>query len=382
MVFLVGGSLQFLKVIKYTQLNILFSLLFFIYTLLIISWKKKIDITPLIILFIFLFWGLLSAYINSSDSLNLKYFLVQVFLYGSVYYFIRIAKPNVLVTGIDFLYFISLIQLPVILLQRTIFPFFSNYIIHTLEVSYRDIGFGTFSLAEDHILGFLIITMILMILTGTYKVKRKGLSIAYLSISILATNSKVTIIILLLFGGYYLFQKSKALLITLLLLGLIAFTLLKTSAAVQQIAYKFEFIKEYLQKDSSVESVTYRIEKHLSSRKDVVIYFINHPVNWLGYGPGAYHNYKTLQFFNGHFGQSLWFYRDYGLIGLLLSFIMLILIERRYPSRVSKVILMIVFIYSIFANLFFSLAFLLLYNLFLKYNWNNEHSRNTIPRLA
>lgn len=382
-VFLFGGLIQLLGKIGYTTSTLLISIIIFLYAFILIFETPKINFKLFVTILLLLIIIIISGLSNGAHFINILYYLFQIALFIGCFIFINRTPKRTGDLLVNMLFIISLIQLPVIILQRLIYPYLGIFNLNPTGIRYEDFAFGTFFLAEDHALGFLLFSFFILIVTNKFQVTylSKWLVLSLLIVTILIINSKITILFLLSFGVYFLFRKAPIATIIVFIVSIVCITLLRNHEPIKGIVHKVEFSIAYLQKEYSDEQIALLMEDIYAGRLEVLQYYYINPINIIGEGPGSFRNIISGEMLNANFSQLLWYYRDIGLLGLILSFIMLFYNQSIYKSSKSLFFFGLMVIYSLFANVFFSLAFLLLYNLFLKFSRDNEHSNYTLPRL-
>lgn len=368
-VFFVGGTIQFVGLISNTETTILLICLFTIIILLETLYTLKIKIYSFdyLILCISLVI-ILSSFLNSTSLMRsigyFIYILVPFLSYRLVKY--------IFVSGIDktiIKIFISLafIQLPIIIIQRTFYADLA--FIHGSRIIEEDVGFGTFFIANDVGLCFFLISLIIVCLFNgleKYHVKIKKLIIIPCVVTIFATNSKASILLLILIFVYYAFYK------------------LYCSHKKTSILLSFIFIISLLFYLSNIDSLSIfdnlgivgTYEKFESKeygggatlpRFAPIIIFLNQPLKFIGEGPYNFYDplTKVWRYGSGH-SQIFWTYNDIGIIGLFFSalFLFSIAFKNRQTNKHYLLYFFVVCLYSIVTTTLSDLSIMFSYIFF------------------
>ncbi|MFW5983169.1 MAG: hypothetical protein ACOCQ4_01615 [bacterium] len=271
------------------------------------------------------------------------------------------------------LVFLALLQLPIIILERTFYTQLSSISSNPLP-HFIDIGFGTFYPACDSAMCLFLIGTIIFMIRANYPIGKKVIIIATLASAVLVSNSVSSHLALFAVAiSYFLFYTfkhpnilSKSI---LALFFVFSFTVLFLGTVHQIHSANALFSNQY-NKLFSIEPSDLNYEKFLNghySRNTAVHYFLNSELKVWGDGPGRYNLIgKTTKHLLGIQGHLLTFYAEIGIIGLLFSYLFLWSLNRwnfgNFLLFLSAVII------SLSVNIISDTSFMFVYCLFGKLN--------------
>jgi hypothetical protein len=374
--FLIGGSMQLVGLGSNSLLTIGISLLILLDLLFKLIVKRRylpIKIFPFLVITILI---LVSSAINYTRlDLWTFYFWVFVAVPFTVYYLVKSNLGNFDFNKlINFLIFVAVLQLPVMMLQGVFYKQLAT--ISARSIAEVDISYGTFFLANDHALGYLVLSLTTFLLFNNYKTQyfHKFVYIGYFVLTILVSNSKISFLLLsIILIAYFLLKAD-----TKMIVG-VSFGALLLIAVVTVLPDFYNFVEEktvyIMGKVSSGENEAYllqkAIEKGNADRTQIFYYYVNHPLRYFGEGPYNYYNPVTKKFnLFPNFSQFLWFYNDLGIFsitGIVFFYLSLYLRNNKLLSYKVMYLIMIL-VYSYFANTLADLAFSLIFFIFISYD--------------
>lgn len=364
--FLIGGATQFFIGIP----NLVYTvgvLAFFILTyILYVIIKNKIILDKVVSLHILMFFVVVfSALYNSTSILKTLIYLIFILVPISCYLFFKINKKEGYIskeTISNLFLIIALIQLPVMLIQKTGYDFFIDFNRSSQLVASFDFMFGTFFLKADHSLGFFLLFNIINI----YRVNKaltisSKLIIVYLALTIFVGESNVTKLLAVIFVLYIIYglvpKKIRIIgLLAVVVLIPIGLGQLKKITAFEREVY---FIKNEYNPEKSLRNY----ERGIAKRPQVVIsYATKIPIKVIGDGPYSYFNIIKGQFENTkHFSQLIWTYADLGLIGLILTLLMLyaLTLSLGLSIQLRYIVFSFIMVYAFMTTIFSDLAIMI-----------------------
>lgn len=366
-IFLFGGSIQFFLGFSATlySLSILLTILtvIFIYTL---AYQKIYFNNLFFIVFIYLGVVFVSGFLNESDLEKIFLYCIFPLTPFSVFYLYKMMdanKINIKKITLQFFKFISLIQLPVALIQNYGYDFLIKFNNSSQTINDYDFMFGTFFIRADHALGFFLIINILYhfgITISGIKGKFNWFYIIYLSITIFVLESNLSKLILVLLFLYYLFfwLYKKANVLSLILIGIVSAISIKLLFLVPSVDAQYFYFKNLYTPELSERYVN---EGPLYAKRPHILidFVVNKPVEWIGHGPYDYFNIVTSKFKNTkHFSQMIWAYNDLGLLGFLLIILLLyqILISLRLAKKEFRILFIMSLFFLFMTNMYSDLA--------------------------
>jgi hypothetical protein len=102
------------------------------------------------------------------------------------------------------------------------------------------------------------------------------------------------------------------------------------------------------------------------NRTAAVLYYINQPIKWFGDGPGKYFDVKTRERELGNTGHVFTIYSEAGLIGLLLSYLIIYYMTRVCRNKlIANLYFVTILILSFTSNVLGDAGIVLGFNIFL-----------------
>lgn len=298
------------------------------------------DVVLALILFLFSCVSFLSAWSNNIPWLQFLAFIripiIVYLIYNLVRYYL---DSNARVERVmRIIYFIAVIQLPVIIFQRFIYPYLPERLI--LESSLTDFGMGTF--AGDTAMAFALIGLVVLLLFDR-NVKRfikwRWFLAVWLSLTVLFSNSQIQhITIILVWGVYFLSHlQLRNIFIGILsvicvagLIILLSQSSLMTYPLMQSTLTKLSAVTQIF--DDNVDYEKFLSGKH--ARNAAISYYINQPIKWIGDGPGSAYDTSTGVRSIGGWGHIYTYYAEVGIIGLILSILIFFVIA--VPIKIGR----------------------------------------------
>lgn len=239
---------------------------------------------------------------------------------------------------------LSLIQLPIVILQNYLYPFLPER--WTYPSIHVDFGFGTFNYKTDYAMAFFIAMLIVLFLferKDSLSHWKDVMIIGWLSLTVFSVNAQIVKIFLLLAYAIYIITHLNwktigriALVFTAIFVALIVMT---RAGALSESPIKFverAQAIEYLHLDAppieapspeDSDDVDVAVSDDLPpgylsgdyDRLGALQYFVSNPINWFGDGPSRYYDVFTRTFTRGNVGHFFTFYSEVGALGWLLS---------------------------------------------------------------
>jgi hypothetical protein len=310
-----------------------------------------------------------SALVNKTGFVLTFWFFQNVAIVFLMYFVVvSYLSENNIKKVYKLIMFIAAIQLPIILIQRVLYPVLTRFA--AVTVSDYDIGFGTFYTSDDIALSFFVLGSILFLLFDddhNYIIKNKNFLLIWFTLTILVLNSKVSYLILGLIWGYYLITKVK--------LKIILYFVI-TGVLVVSLAYLFGLRDQILANVSAIEeqlAFNLKLEKARSfylnaqgNRTAALLYLLSVPLKLLGEGPHALYNPITNRFNKGgDTGQFISFYVELGIIGLLTSYLVCYTIIRGLKiSQFTILYFIVLCLISAVSNIFLDASIMMIFVIF------------------
>jgi hypothetical protein len=259
---------------------------------------------------------------------------------------------------------LGLIQFPVVLLQRLFSDFIINY--SKVDISYWDVTFGTFFIKDDPAMTIFLIGLILILLFDKSKVvKHKAIIIIILISTIFLSGSKILqLATIMILGVYILLEFSLKKVIYISFAAIIILFALSNTRIFQE--RKEELTKAIVQATFQDSGDLEAFKSGDYNRTAAVLYYINQPVKWFGDGPGKYFDVKTRERELGNTGHVFTIYSEAGLIGLLLSYLILYQMTRICANKlIANLYFVTILILSFTSNVLGDAGIVLGFNIFL-----------------
>jgi len=365
--FLLGGFSQFFIGLSNTALT------FFLTGIMLINYvfyallKNKIVVNKIIyISIVYILIIFFSSLINHSKFFATLIYLIFPILPLSIYLFTFINTKEKYISKAKItklFFFIAIIQLPIILLQKVFYNQLIDFNQSNQKIASFDFLFGSFFLKSDHSLGFFLLLIILIIILNIGEIKQKlsfpTLTIFYLGLTILLTQSNVSklmlgfiLIIWISIKAYTkyrdktLFKLSVIIVISTVMAA--GYYLKDSEMAIKQLGGNY-------QKQLSVNKSLSDYNKGTAKRSQIIVVAINKlKFKWLGDGPYSYFDILTGKFKKTiHFSQLIWSYFDLGIVGLLTVLIYMFTLFRSLEIKrgVTFIVFFGVFLfYSVYST--------------------------------
>lgn len=363
LMFLIGGTLNYFGILSY---KMIFGALLPLVLLPFIRIRLNSFLYSTVI---FAAVIIISAIINKTNFLlTLWYFQNAAIPFLMYVVVVSYLTENNIVKVYKWIILIACVQLPIILFQRSFYPFLSTFA--EVEVSDYDIGFGTFYTSDDIALSFFVLGIIAFLLFDNkhnYFVKNRIAILIWLTLTILVLNSKISYLILTLMWVYYLITKVKIKVILVFVsIGVVVFSLAYVSGLRDQIEMNILAIKDQLAFNIEVNKAETFYKTAQGNRTAALLYLSTEPVKILGEGPHSLYNPITNTFNKGgDTGQLISFYVDLGLIGLILGYFMMYAITRGlHSSGFTKIYLIILILISFVSNVFLDASIMMIFTIF------------------
>jgi hypothetical protein len=364
--FLIGGFTQFfigVPNLVYTIGALFFLLITYILYVVI---KRKIILDKVVSLsIIMIFVVFFSAIYNSTSVVKTLIYLIFILVPISCYLFFKINKKEGYISksSISNLFLIiALIQLPVMLIQKTGYDFFIDFNRSSQLVASFDSMFGTFFLKADHSLGFFLLFNIINIYRTSKAISTSSkLIIVYLGLTIFVGESNVTKLLTAIFILYIIYGMVPK---KIRIIGLLAVVVLIPVGLGQLKKIKaFETEVYFIKNEYNPESSFGNYKRGIAKRPQVVIsYATRIPVKLIGDGPYSYFNIIKGEFKNTkHFSQLIWTYADLGLVGLVLTLLLLyaLTLSLDLSIQLRYIVFSFVLVYAFMTTVFSDLAIMI-----------------------
>ena len=278
---------------------------------------------------------IVSAILNDSSFRDLALFMRYLFITYSMYYIVDVyLNPKNIKNVLKLSLAIGIIQLPVVLIQAI---FFKEGIEYSLgKIHPIDVRFGTFYTSNDMAMSFFLMGLILFLLfdnRNNYFVKYRLMLSIWLTLTVLISNSFLSIILVVLIWLHY-FIKDYDVKKIFALWAIAIFCINITVFA------DFSFVYDKIEKIVSLLDFSEFGSKDVFfeggySRKAAVLYYLSEPLNVFGDGPSKYYDPVTREYILGNKGQLFTFYSEIGIVGLLLGYFLLFILawKKKGTSR-------------------------------------------------
>jgi hypothetical protein len=385
--FVFGGLLQYFIGISNTIITFLIVVLMYVVYILYVLLKGRIVLNRVVFFSItYLILIIVSAIINKRDLISTLIYFIFPLLPLGVFFFCYINYKESIISQnkiFKLFYYISLIQLPILLLQINFYGFFISFNNSGQKIDWYDFMFGSFFIKSDHSLALFLLFIIASIIFSMSKrvelVKYPILSIIYLSVTVFLTESnisKVFLVILLLiaiivplyikYKNSYKFKVSAAILFLIIIS--IGYGIRDQKFVQNRLGGAFE--RQYSMRISEKQ---YKLGT--AKRGQILIMVVNKlKTKWIGDGPYSYFNILTGKFTKTkHFTQLIWTYFDLGILGVLVIFGFLLSILRYLDIAKGMpfvIFLGIMMVYAFYTTIFSDIA--IMSSLMLIFNKKNK----------
>ena len=302
----------------------------------VVLYGIKFDRMLLAYIILTLFVVLSFLYNKSSLFDFVKFMRILGFSYLIYYLVARFISSDNIVKIIRICVIISVIQLPVILLQIVMYdklPF--SWTRLSVPV---DFAFGTFNYKCDYAMSFFLVSLTIFLLFDhkrNYIVKRRMLLAIYLTLTIMIANAQVVKIIIILVWSVYMLRNFRPRTVLAVVLLLTAVFQISASLYSRGIINENPFTAIFrtqnsLKTHSYTDSASYLSGGY--GRSAALYYYTTHDILWFGDGPSRYSDVFTRTLVRGNTGHIFTFYSEVGLFGWIVSMAIFFLIAFRWKS--------------------------------------------------
>jgi len=296
--------------------------------------------------------AVISGVINHSSLVQIIAFSRIPLTAYLVYYLVAVylTDENRVQRVFRIMYWIALVQLPILILQRISYPYLPSQLKFSVlqgQLSTVDFAMGTFD-GDAHMTFFLIALLILLLFYDQIGniVKHKWFMAIWLTLTIFVGNSQIQQLVTVIVWFIYLLSHLK--LKNLIIIGLgIALLVGAMNYLNQTGVLTFAPFKHTMVRATRLFSETgrqERIDKFLAgqqARDGAIYYYLEQDIKWIGDGPGRYYDTATRERTLGSWGHLFTFYAEVGVIGLLISLLVFFVIAFPLSITGSKVTLSI-----------------------------------------
>ncbi len=279
---------------------------------------------------------ILSGLYNNSSLKEVFYFLRNIIYTYLIYNLVSfsVTKHNIK-RIIRWCMVIAMIQLPVVLIQKSIYPQLPLSV--RTRISAIDIGTGTFNINADYAMTFFLVLMIIFLLFDSKRnffIHKKWIILAWLTLTIFVAESElVKIIVLLVWAVFFVLKlRYKKYILVFLLLTIV----LGTMAIFGVFNETIEGLSERI--TTSLDTSPAAMERFLSgsySRGAALKYYLSKGLFLLGDGPSKYLDIQSRTKQIGNNGHFFVFYSEVGQLGWLCSVAIFFLIA--FPMWQGKI---------------------------------------------
>jgi len=275
---------------------------------------------------------LLSGLVNQSTIQQIIFFLRNVIFSYLIYNLVQLCVNQQNIRQIiKWCVMVALVQLPMILIQKAIYPLLPTAVHQRIYAI--DIGTGSFDITNDAGMTFFLVLIIIFLLFDNkrnYFIQRKWLILPWLTLTIFIAEAELLKLVALMVWGIYFLVKFRvkkvfySLLILIILIG--------TMAAFGVFNKPIESMLKTIQGSLSVsENATEKFLSGSYARGAALNYYLTRGISLLGDGPSKYLDIYTREKFVGNNGHLLAFYSEVGLLGWLSS--VAIFFVASFPKR-------------------------------------------------
>lgn len=225
-------------------------------------------------------------------------------------------------------YYIALIQLPIMLVQKNFFSFLIKFNNSGQTIEWFDFMFGSFFIKSDHSLGVFLLLIIALILFKRNSLKSiikfHKLAILYLGITLFLTESNISkLLFVILISTFFIipiYKKYSGSLKFKISVLLLAGAILITGYNLREEQFIQDKLGGKLEKQFSIDNARKFYELGTAKRFQIILVAATQlKTKWIGDGPYSYFDIRTGKFKQTrHFTQLIWTYYDLGLLGLLI----------------------------------------------------------------
>ena len=274
--------------------------------------------------------ALISGVINDSPLRNIALFLRIPFFSFLIYHLVEIcAAPTFMLRVLRLCVPLSLVQLPVLLLQRAFYSYLPAEV--SASVHPIDFDFGTFNFKGDSKMAFFLVMMTIFLLFNRQRfmvTRWPGLLAIWATATVMLANSEIAKVAAAMVWGFFFLTKLNRKFAWRLLIGVvIALSLFIMTEQATTIVDKVVVNLQRVARDLNGNPAA--VERYLNggySRGGAIYFYLNNDLLWFGDGPARYTNPINRERMRGDVGHIFSFYSEIGLLGLLTSLLILALI--------------------------------------------------------
>ena len=177
-------------------------------------------------------------------------------------------------------------------------------------------------------MAFFLILLVIFLLFDRQRnhiIKYRWLLAIWCTLTVLYLNTQISKLIILAVWAVYLVNRPS--MKRMVFFGGAAVVM----AVAMVMSGALEPIVQKLQTSIVANASLAKTDKFLSGgygRGAALSYYISQPINWLGDGPTRYYNPVTREYTRGNTGHAFTYYAEVGLVGLLLSYLVMYLMRR------------------------------------------------------
>lgn len=370
--FIIGGFIQFFFGFSNTVITLIgvFTFLFlYLYHLKVKVKKTRFDYSLLIVIMIV--YTFVISIINHENIIKPILYSLFFLVPLAIYYLIDNSKVFFKTLKIKrILLFISLLQLPLLLIQNYYYNFLIEFNNSTQQIAPVDFTFGSFFIKNDHSLGFFLVANILYI--WTYPILRnkyqRNIVTLILILNLFLSNSNTSI--LYLFGAitFLIFKNRKSIVeISLKKIFYLSIFITIIYFFIDYFEPKFYLdIQNKLSNSLDYRSALKWYKDGNARREQIIVVLLKEGLNFFGHGAYTYFDALKGEFTGvfRHFSQLIWLYYDLGFIGLSLFSLFIYKTHKLFTSNSSTYSLYLTFgllLYSFFTIVTYDISFMLTY---------------------
>jgi hypothetical protein len=364
LLFLVGGTINFYGLLPFKMAYVSF-----LPFLLFPFCKIKNNLLFQTAVFYFLCITL-SAILNKTQPLlTLLYFQYAAMPFLIYYLVSHYINENNIHFIFKICFYLALIQLPVLLVQKAFFVQLSS--LGVIDLLEEDFASGTFYTSNDPALAFFLFCILLFLLFENelnYFIKHKLIYILWITLTILVLNSKLGFLILGLIYIFYGFKKlSTKVLISILVSLPIIFCLLWFSGLQMQIQTNINGLVHHFNSIyMDLNGAAHFYLKGDGNRAYALVYLLSQPLSFIGQGPYYSFNPFTKEYFvGGDSGLLINTYINLVLMGLFVIYFYLYSFLKVKPINAFSIkCFLILLAYSLTVDIFIDASMMMAFHIF------------------
>ena len=284
---------------------------------------------------------LLSGLVNGSTVTEIVLFL-RILGFSYLIYWLtrRYVNPRNATRILKRCLILCSIQLPIILIQRFTYDLLPSSV--RARIIRVDIGFGTFNFKGDAALSFFCLLLVtVMLFSEKYKrISRYPLlSALWLTLTVFIANSVILHLVISFIWIYYiathLNKRSTMILVSAVCIAFVVLSIF--TPLLDYLSFTLNSVRSNLDRGATKEQSFF---SGGYGRGAAISYYLSRPLLVLGDGPSAYYNPTDRSYVLGNTGHLFTFYSEIGILGLGISFIILLLMAvpiRRKKLHINRV---------------------------------------------